>query len=45
MKYLKKLELSNEMFTEKEKNKIEKYCEKENDYYNSVKHTKKNNQN
>ena len=36
MKYLKKLELSDEMFTEKEKKKIEKYYEKGNNYYNSV---------
>lgn len=37
MKYLKRLELSDEMFTEKEKKKIEKkYYEKGNDYYNSV---------
>ena len=37
MKYLKKIELSNEMFTEKEKKQLEKSYEKENDYYNSVK--------
>lgn len=36
LKYLKKLELSDEMFTEKEKKKIEKYYEKGNDYYNNV---------
>lgn len=36
MKYLKKLELSDEMFTEKEKKKIEKYYEKGNNYYNDV---------
>ena len=36
MKYLKKLELSDEMFTEKEKKKIEKYYEKGNDYYNNI---------
>ena len=36
MKYLKKLELSDEMFTEKEKKKIEKYYEKGNNYYNSI---------
>lgn len=36
MKYLKKLELSDEMFTEKEKKKIEKYYEQGNDYYNSM---------
>lgn len=40
MKYLKKLELSDEMFTEKEKKKIEKYYEKGTDYYNN---TEKNN--
>lgn len=28
MKYIKKLELSDEMFTEKEKKQIEKYYEK-----------------
>ena len=37
MKYLKKLELSDEMFTEKEKKKIEKYYEKGNNYYNDIK--------
>lgn len=37
MKYIKKLELSDEMFTEKEKKKIEKYYESGNDYYNSIK--------
>ena len=37
MKYLKKLELSNDMFTEKEKKQLEKSYEKGNDYYNSVK--------
>lgn len=36
MKYLKKLELSDEMFTEKEKKKIEKYYEKGYDYYNDI---------
>ena len=36
MKYLKKLELSDEMFTEKEKKQIEKYYEKGNDYYNDI---------
>ena len=36
MKYLKKLELSDEMFTEKEKKKIKKYYEKGNNYYNDV---------
>ena len=39
MKYLKKLELSDEMFTEKEKKKIEKYYELGNDYYNSIQHS------
>ena len=38
MKYIKKLELSNEMFTEKEKKKIEKNYELGNDYYNSIKY-------
>ena len=37
MKYLKKLELSDELFTEKEKKKIEKYYEKGNDYCNNIK--------
>lgn len=37
MKYIKKLDLSDEMFTEKEKKKIEKYYEKGNDYYNETK--------
>ena len=41
MKYLKKLELSDEMFTEKEKKKIEKYYEKGNDYYNKTKKKKR----
>lgn len=36
MKYLKKLELSDEMFSEKEKKKIEKSYEKGNDYYNAI---------
>lgn len=36
MKYLKKVELSDEMFTEKEKKKIEKYYEKGKDYYNET---------
>ena len=44
MKYLKKLELSDEMFTEEEKKKIEKYYEKGNDYYNSIDKTKEENQ-
>ena len=42
MKYLKKLELSDEMFTEKEKKKLEKAYELGNDYYNSVKKAKDN---
>lgn len=37
MKYLKKLELSNEMFTEKEKKQIEKYYERTNPNYKSIK--------
>lgn len=36
MKYLKKLELSDEMFTEKEKQQLEKNYELGNDYYNEV---------
>lgn len=41
MKYLKKLELSDEMFTEKEKKKIQKhYYEKGNDYYNDISENK-----
>ena len=43
MKYLKKLELSNEMFTEKEKKKIEKYYKKGNNYANSIKYSNKSN--
>lgn len=42
MKYLKKLELSSEMFTEKEKKKLEKYYELGNDYYNSIEHKEEN---
>ena len=42
MKYLKKIDLSDEMFTEKEKKKIEKYYEKGNDYYKET--TKKSKQ-
>lgn len=42
MKYLKKLELSNEMFTEKEKKKLEKYYELGNDYYNSIEQKENN---
>ena len=37
MKYLKKLDLSDEMFSEKEKKKIEKYYEKGNEYGNNIK--------
>lgn len=36
MKYIKKLELSDEVFTEKEKRKLEKAYEKGNDYYNKT---------
>ena len=44
MKYIKKLELSDEMFTKKEKKEIEKNYELGNDYYNNIKHeTKKDN--
>lgn len=42
MKYLKKLELYDEMFTEKEKKKIEKYYEKGNNYYNDINEKKDN---
>lgn len=41
MKYLKKVDLSDEMFTEKEKKKIQKYYEKGNDYYNETKESDK----
>lgn len=41
MKYLKKLELSNEMFTTKEKKQIEKNFEQNNEYYNSIKYSNK----
>ena len=37
MKYLKKLELSEQMFTKKEKKQIEKEYELVNEYYNSIK--------
>ena len=40
MKYIKKLELSDEMFTKKEKKKIEKNYELRNDYCNNIKHNK-----
>ena len=40
MKYIKKLELSDEMFTKKEKKKREKNYELRNDYCNSIKHNK-----
>ena len=36
MKYIKKLELCEEVFTEKEKRKLEKAYEKGNDYYNKT---------
>jgi HD superfamily phosphodiesterase len=36
MKYIKKLELSDEMFTEKEKKILEKNYELGNDYYNAI---------
>ena len=41
MKYLKKINLDDEMFTEKEKKKIEKYYEKGNDYYNHIEKNEK----
>lgn len=41
MKFLRKLELSDEMFTEKEKKKIEKYYEKGNNYSNAIKEAEK----
>ena len=37
MKYIKKINLSDEMFTEKEKKKLIKSYEKGNDYYNETK--------
>jgi hypothetical protein len=37
MKYIKKLNLSDEMFTEKEKKKLIKSYEKGNEYYNETK--------
>ena len=37
MKYIKKLELNDEVFTEKEKKKLIKSYEKGNDYYNETK--------
>ena len=40
MKYLKKIDLSDEMFTEKEKKKIEKYYEKGNDYHKKTSNNK-----
>ena len=43
LKYLKKENLTDEMFTEKEKKKIEKYYEKGNDYYNSVEKSEEKN--
>ena len=42
MKYIKKLELSDEMFTEKEKKKLEKSYELGNDYYNSIEYKEDN---
>ena len=40
MKYLKKIDLTEEMFTEKEKKKLKKAYEKGNDYYNKVEKSK-----
>ena len=37
MKYIKKLDLSDEVFTEKEKKKLKKAYEKGNEYYNKTK--------
>lgn len=37
MKYIKKLNLSDEVFTEKEKKQLEKSYEKGNEYYNKTK--------
>ena len=42
IKYLKKENLTDEMFTEKEKKKIEKYYEKGNNYYNDIEKNEKN---
>ncbi len=39
MKYLKKTELTDEMFTEKEKKKIKKYYEKGTNYYEEIENT------
>ena len=36
MKYIKKLDLSDEVFTKKEKRQLEKAYEKGNDYYNQT---------
>lgn len=40
MKYIKKLDLSDEVFTEKEKKKLEKSYEKGNNYYNDLENKK-----
>ena len=40
MKYIKKINLSDEMFTEKEKKKLIKSYEKGNDYYNNLENKK-----
>ena len=40
MKYIKKINLSDEIFTEKEKKKLKKDYEKGNNYYNELKNKK-----
>ena len=40
MKYIKKINLSDEVFTEKEKKQLEKSYEKGNDYYNNLENKK-----
>ena len=40
MKYIKKINLSDEIFTEKEKKKLKKDYEKGNYYYNELKNKK-----
>ena len=37
MKYIKKIDLSDEVFSEKEKKKLKKAYEKGNEYYNETK--------
>ena len=40
MKYIKKLDLNDEVFTEKEKKKLKKSYEKGNEYYNNLENKK-----